>query len=163
MKFSFIRLSVLGWAAAGISGSIKIRSSKTLDGAMSDVLDTAQTLDHVVGVYSGGAAEDIECAVSTAVVVVRQTSDFVNGLAAPLTPEEVQLLQVSIESFDRTGESLVKSFAKKIRIFNEARICNSITTDVLDLGTLVDQYVEEEDSGGLSSLPTATTLEEYNR
>ncbi|KAK6858682.1 hypothetical protein PG995_005246 [Apiospora arundinis] len=137
MKCCFIRLTALflGWAAAGSSGSIKRRSSSSLDGAMSDVLGAAQTLDHVVGMYSGGDAEDIECAINTAVVVLRQVSNFVNGLVAHLTSEEVQLLQVSIESLDRAGERLVKSFAEKIPIFNEARICNSITTDVLDLGT----------------------------
>ncbi|KAK6857507.1 hypothetical protein PG995_006334 [Apiospora arundinis] len=139
MKCCFIRLTALflGWAAAGSSGSIKRRSSSSLDGAMSDVLGAAQTLDHVVGMYSGGDAEDIECAINTA-VVLRQASNFVNGLVAHLTSEEVQLLQVSIESLDRAGERLVKSFAEKIPNFNEARICNSITTDVLDLGTLVD-------------------------
>ncbi|KAK8087443.1 hypothetical protein PG994_002417 [Apiospora phragmitis] len=133
MKYSIIPLVTLlaGYAAARSLGK---RGSNTLHGAMSDVLDATRTLDHVVGGYDGGEAEDIECAINTAVVVLRQAIDLSNGLAAPLTSDDAQSFQASAESLGHAGDTLVKSFGDKIPIFNEARICNSITAHVTDLG-----------------------------
>ncbi|KAK7947776.1 uncharacterized protein PG986_008662 [Apiospora aurea] len=136
MKCSILPLTLLAslTAVSARTSIDKRTASTTLPAAMSDVLAAARTLDHVVGAYAGGEAEDVECAINTVVVVLRHTTRLAHGLpAGPMGAEDAAAFGASCESLGRAGEDLVASFAGKIPAFNEARICNSVTTHVTDL------------------------------
>ncbi|KAK8038534.1 hypothetical protein PG993_006945 [Apiospora rasikravindrae] len=135
MKYSSILpVTLLAGLGAARSSIDKRTASTTLPGAMSDVVSAARTLDHVVGGYGGGEAEDVECAINTAVVVLRHATALCHGLpSGPLSAEDAAAFQASSASLGRAGRGLVSSFADKIPAFNEARICNSVTTHVTDL------------------------------
>ncbi|KAK8026297.1 hypothetical protein PG990_004120 [Apiospora arundinis] len=116
MKYSIISVTVFfaGLAVAHDSG----HSSATLQGSMTDAIDAARKLDHVVGGYHGGDAEDVECAINTAV--------------------DAQ----SFEALGQVGGNLVNTFGNKIPVFNDGRICNSITTHVTDLDDQVSALIK---------------------
>ncbi|KAK8095009.1 hypothetical protein PG997_001694 [Apiospora hydei] len=136
MKCSILPLALLASlrAVSARTSIDKRTTSTTLPAAMSDVLAAARTLDHVVGAYAGGEAEDVECAINTAVVVLRHATQLANDLpAGPMGAEDAAAFKASSESLAHAGEGLVSCFAAKIPAFNEARICNSVTTHVTDL------------------------------
>ncbi|KAK8861796.1 hypothetical protein PGQ11_008031 [Apiospora arundinis] len=136
MKYSIISVTVFfaGLAVAHDSG----HSSATLQGSMTDAIDAARKLDHVVGGYHGGDAEDVECAINTAVVILREATDMAHRLTGPLSPQDAQ----SFEALGQVGGNLVNTFGNKIPVFNDGRICNSITTHVTDLDDQVSALVK---------------------
>lgn len=135
MKYSLAQAITL---LAGLTAARGIEkrgsSSTTLHGAISDVIDATNTLDHVVAAYSGGEAEEVDCAVNTAVTVLRHATTVANGMAAPMSDKDAEDWKASTVKLCDVGDSLVKTFDGKIDAFNDARICNSITTHVTDLG-----------------------------
>ncbi|KAK8108261.1 uncharacterized protein PG998_010274 [Apiospora kogelbergensis] len=125
MKYSVVSATALlaGWTMANRPGGA------TLHGAMTDAIDAARTLHTVVCNYKGGDAEDVECAINTAVVLMREATDQARGFQGTLSSEDAQ----SFDALGQVGGDLVNGFGDKIPIFNDARICNSVTTHVTDL------------------------------
>ncbi|KAK8133365.1 hypothetical protein PG984_005377 [Apiospora sp. TS-2023a] len=131
MQYSLFQVTTL-LAAAGMASARSIvekrGASTTLHGSMADVIDATNSLDHVVSDYSGGEAEEVDCAVSTAVTVLRHATEVAGNMSAPMSYKDAEDWKASTVKLCEVGDSLVKTFDGKIDAFNDARICNTITT-----------------------------------
>ncbi|KAK7976965.1 hypothetical protein PG988_004455 [Apiospora saccharicola] len=145
MQYSLVQVTTL-LAAAGMASARSIvekrGASTTLHGCMADVLDATNTLDHVVSGYSGGEAEEVDCAVSTAVTVLRHATDVASNMSAPMSDKDAEDWKASTVKLCVVGDSLVETFDGKIDAFNDARICNTVTTHVTDLDNQVTALIK---------------------
>lgn len=136
MKCFLVQVATLLAGMAAARGVEKRHggSSDNLHGAMADVIDATNTLDHVVSAYSGGEAEEVDCAVSTAVTVLRHATEVAGAMAAPMSEKDAEDWKASTVQLCDVGDALVKTFDAKVEAFNDARICNTVNTHVTDLG-----------------------------
>ncbi|KAK7921701.1 hypothetical protein PG985_009723 [Apiospora marii] len=147
MKYSLVQVTTTLLAGMAAARGVEKRhgggkSSDNLHVAMADVIDATNTLDHVVSAYSGGEAEEVDCAVNTAVTVLRHATEVANTLAAPMSEEEAEDWKASTVKLCDVGDSLVKTFDAKVEAFNDARICNSVNTHVTDLDDQVTALIK---------------------